>query len=135
MLSVKIKLLNKGNKKGEGIKAVLSATRKALLLLRLKLILAAIEMNKIADSKSPLVFHVHSDSIEIEKFKLTITDRFKNEWVEFFEIPLFRKDLPEIKDFEIADGRVVTVAKKELMKKQYSLEKEMEMVWQIRVNQ
>ncbi len=31
--------------------------------------------------------------------------------MEYFEIPLFRKDLPEIKDFEIADGKVVTVVK------------------------
>ena len=58
-----------------------------------------------------MLFHVNSDTIEIEKFRLTITDKFKNEWVEYFEIPLFKKDLPEIKEFEIADGRVVTVAK------------------------
>ena len=73
--------------------------------------LGDIGINKIAESKTPLVFHVNSDTIEIEKFRLTITDKFKNEWVEYFEIPLFKKDLPEIKEFEIADGRVVTVAK------------------------
>ena len=39
-----------------------------------------------------------------------IEDENKNEWVEFFEIPL-KKDLPEIKDFEIADGKIFTVAK------------------------
>ena len=31
--------------------------------------------------------------------------------MEYFEIPIFKKDLPEIKEFEIADGRVVTVSK------------------------
>ncbi len=58
----------------------------------------------------PFTFFVQADSIEIEKFKLTIQDENKNEWVEFFEIPL-KKDLPDIKDFEIADGKIFTVAK------------------------
>src|SRR5438034_4265004 len=58
----------------------------------------------------PFTFFVQADSIEIEKFKLMIQDENKNEWVEFFEIPL-KKDLPEIKDFEIADGKIFTVAK------------------------
>jgi len=110
-VAVKINLLNKGNKRGEGIRALLSATRSSASVLKVETDFGTIEMNTISAAKSPLVFHVHSDSIEIEKFKLTITDRFKNEWVEFFEIPLFKKDLPEIKEFEIADGRVVTVAK------------------------
>jgi hypothetical protein len=56
------------------------------------------------------VFHVEIDSIESAKFKLAIRDENKNEWVDFFEIPL-KKDVPEIKDFEIADGKIVTVAK------------------------
>ena len=37
-------------------------------------------------------------------------DENKNEWVDFFEIPL-KKDVPEIKDFEIADGKIFTVVK------------------------
>jgi hypothetical protein len=49
-------------------------------------------------------------AFEIEKFKLTIQDENKNEWIEFFEIPI-KKDVPEIKDFEIADGKIFTVAK------------------------
>ena len=48
--------------------------------------------------------------MEVEKFKLTIRDENKKEWVEFFELPI-KKDLPEIKNFEIADGKVFTVAK------------------------
>jgi hypothetical protein len=110
-VSVKIRLLNKGNKTGEGIEAVLAATRTSATVVNAYADFGTIEMNKIAGSKSPLVFNVHSDTIEIEKFKLTITDRFRNEWVEYFEIPLFRKDLAEIRDFEIADGRVITATK------------------------
>jgi hypothetical protein len=48
--------------------------------------------------------------IEIVKFKLTIQDENKNEWVDFFEMPI-KKDAPEIKEFEIADGKTFTVAK------------------------
>jgi S-formylglutathione hydrolase FrmB len=110
-VAVKLTLLNKGNKIGEEIKAVLSSTRNSASVLNDAADFGTIEVNKTSQSKSTMVFNVHSDSIEIEKFKLTITDRFKNEWVEFLEIPLVKKDLPELKEFEIADGRVVTVAK------------------------
>jgi hypothetical protein len=41
---------------------------------------------------------------------LTLKDENNDEWVYFFEIPL-KNNLPEIKDFEIADGRIFTVAK------------------------
>ena len=53
---------------------------------------------------------MEADSIEVEKFKLTIRDDNKNEWDEFFEVQL-KKDLPEIKDFVIADGKTFTVSK------------------------
>jgi hypothetical protein len=110
-VAVKITLLNKGNKNGDGIRAELSATRSNAVIIKGETEFGAIDINTTAGSKTPLVFHVHSDSAEIEKFKLTITDRSKNEWVGFLEIPLFKNDLPEIKEYEIADGRVVTVAK------------------------
>jgi hypothetical protein len=44
------------------------------------------------------------------RFRLTITDNRNNEWSEFFELPM-KMDLPEIKDFVIADGKTFTVAK------------------------
>ena len=72
--------------------------------------LALSAVNEIKTGQVPFTFRVEADSIEVEKFKLTIRDENKNEWVEFFEIPI-KKDLPEIKDFEIADGKIFTVAK------------------------
>ncbi len=110
-VSVKISLLNKGNKKGEGIRASLSATRKSTTVVKSNAEFGQIEVLGIADSKSSFVFHVKSDTVELEKFRIKISDHSDNEWVETFEIPVFSKDLPEIKEFEIADGRVVTVAK------------------------
>lgn len=110
-VALNLTLLNKGNKMGEGIKAVLSGNRSSATVLNSSADFGNIDMNKASQSRTSLLFNVQSDTIEIEKFKLTITDRFKNEWVEFFEIPLVKKDLPELKEFEIADGRVITLAK------------------------
>jgi len=110
-MAVKVSLLNKGNIKGEVIKADLSAVRKSTAMLKGEADYGTIEVCKSAESKSNFVFHVLSDTVEIEKFRLKISDKFNNEWVEYFEIPVFSKDLPEIKEFEIADGKVVTVAK------------------------
>jgi hypothetical protein len=110
-VSFRISLLNKGNSTGEGIRASLSATRKSTFVLKGEAEFGAIEVARIGDSKSSFVFHVQSDTVEIEKFRIKISDRANNEWVEYLEIPVFSKNLPEIKEIEIADGRVVTVAK------------------------
>jgi S-formylglutathione hydrolase FrmB len=110
-VSVKISLLNKGNRKGEGIRASLSATRKSTTVIKSTAEFGPIEVNGLADSKNSFVFHVGSDTVEIEKFRIKISDLSHNEWSETFEIPVFSNKLPEIKEFEIADGKVVTVAK------------------------
>jgi hypothetical protein len=46
----------------------------------------------------------------MERLKITIRDSKKNEWVEFFDVPV-RKKLPEITSFVIADGRTLTFAR------------------------
>jgi pimeloyl-ACP methyl ester carboxylesterase len=109
-VTVKIKLLNKGIAKGEGIKATLSATRKSANVSKAEADFGTIGINETGESRTPFTFRVQSDSIEIEKFMLTIKDKNNNEWRDFFVVPLI-KDLPVIKEIEIADGRTVTVAK------------------------
>jgi hypothetical protein len=66
-------------------------------------------INETRTGKRTFSFNVQADSIEIEKFKLSIKDKFNNEWIDYILIPLY-KDVPEIKDFEIADGRSVIVS-------------------------
>jgi len=109
-VSLSIKILNKGLFAAKKVRATLSATRKSANIVQSHCEFGSIGVNEIKPCQSPFSFHVSADSIEIEKFKLTIQDENNDQWIEFFQIPL-RKDLPEIKDFEIADGKTFTVAK------------------------
>jgi S-formylglutathione hydrolase FrmB len=108
---LRINLLNKGIIKGEEIKAVLSATRSTASVIKEESDFGTIEKNSTAESKSAFIFHVSSDTTEIERFKVKITDKHNNEWVQFLEIPMNKNNLPDIKEFEIADGKIVTVAR------------------------
>jgi poly(3-hydroxybutyrate) depolymerase len=107
---ISVKLLNKGLKKGENLKGTLSAFRKSSVVTVAETVFGTVNVNEIVRSKSDFVFHTVSDTTVIERFKLTITDGNNNSWTEFFEVPAFRKDLPELKDFQVADGRKVVVA-------------------------
>jgi poly(3-hydroxybutyrate) depolymerase len=109
-VSLSIKILNKGMSTGKKIRAKLSATRKSANVIQSQSEFGSIGVNEIKNCQTPFSFRVQGDSIEIEKFKLTLDDENNDEWVCFFEIPL-KNNLPEIKDFEIADGRIFTVAK------------------------
>jgi hypothetical protein len=95
---------------GKKIVARLSATRKGAKIIQGQSEFGSIGVTEIKTCQTPFSFLVQGDSIEIAKFKLTLKDEQNNEWVDFFELPL-KKNLPEIKDFEIADGRIFTVAK------------------------
>jgi hypothetical protein len=88
----------------------LSATRNTATVLKNESVFGNIGINETASGQNPFAFKVDVDIIEIERFKLTVRDQNKNEWTEFIEIPL-KKDLPELKDFQIADGKIFTVAK------------------------
>jgi hypothetical protein len=109
-VSLSIKILNKGMSTGKKIQAKLSATRKSANVIQSQSEFGSIDVNEIKSCQTAFSFHVQADSIEIEKFKLTLKDENNGEWVDFFEIPL-KNNLPEIKDFEIADGRIFTVVK------------------------
>lgn len=109
-VTLSVKLLNKGLSTGKNITAKLSSTRSSAQVTQSESAFGSIAVNEIHAGEIPFKFRVQADSIEIEKFKLTLRDDNNNEWFEFFEIP-FKKDLPEIKDFEVADGKIFTVAK------------------------
>jgi len=107
---ISISLLNKGLQRAEGVVATLTAFRKSAVVSRSEVLLGNINMNEILKAKSDFVFRTYSDTTIIERFRLTISDRNNKNWTEYFEVPLFKSDLPEFTDFQIADGREVIVA-------------------------
>ena len=109
-ISISIQLVNKGQSVGKDIKARLSATKSAAAIVTNSSGFGNIGVNEARAGQNLFSFRVNADSIEIERFKLSIQDQNKNEWTEFIDIPI-KKDLPELKDVAIADGKIFTVAK------------------------
>ena len=115
-VEITIDLLNKGSGGAEKVDAILSSARSYVKITDDKSEFGNIEANKTATCRKSFSFLVDMDSVEIAAFKLIITDSDRNEWSEFFELPL-KMDLPEFKEYEIADGRTFTVAKAGILSK------------------
>jgi len=128
-----IRLLNKGGAAGKNIKATLSATRNTTDIGKNSSYFGNIGIDEIQDGIDKFKFIIKTDSIEIVQFRLTIQDDLKNEWNEFFEIPV-RRDLAEITDFVISDGNLQFPDRVMIQRLQY-LALEMVTVLQIRGSQ
>jgi len=109
-VQLSVTLLNKGLTVGKNIRAILSGTRSSTEIVKSEAIFGNININEKQICNVPYIFHIQSDSVAMVQFRLTIKDDNKNEWSELFEIPV-KQDLPEIKDFVIADGKTFTVSK------------------------
>ncbi len=107
-VSVSVKLLNKGAKQARGVKAELLSTRNSASIVQDECGYGDILSGETGDSQNSFAFFVEADSIEVERFEVRISDESGLQWRDFIDIPL-RTDGPEIKDYEIADGRVCTV--------------------------
>lgn len=107
-VSISVKLLNKGQQPAKNVRATLTPTRTGSSVTSSSSTLPQIAATGTADAS--FSFRVDDDSLDIVQFKLAVRDDRKNEWVEFIEVPLKRK-APPIEEYEIADGRVVTVVK------------------------
>jgi S-formylglutathione hydrolase FrmB len=104
-----IKLVNKGISPGKNVSVKLSAVKDIATFKQDRSTFMDIAAGEVRSAQSNFTFQVKA-GIEIVKFKLVIQDENKNEWVDFFEMPI-KKNAPEIKEFEIADGKTFTVAK------------------------
>jgi hypothetical protein len=109
-VALSVKLLNKGISGGKNITAKLSSTKNNVNIKQNVVGFGAIDVNAIRAGQTQFAFQIATADIEIIKFRLDIRDENKNQWVEFFDMPL-KKDVPHINDVEIADGRIFTVAK------------------------
>ena len=107
-VTINVKLLNKGQQPAKNVRATLTPTRTTASVTSSPTTLPQIAVTGTADAS--FTFRVDDDSLDIVQFKLVLRDDRKNEWVEFIEVPL-KRNAPPIEEFEIADGRVVTVAK------------------------
>jgi len=109
-ITLAISLLNKGLSTGKNVKVTLSATSANTEIVAGESAFGDIKTNEISASKIPFTFHLKSDTVDIVQFKVSIQDDQKNQWTEFIEIPV-KREWPEIKDFVVADGKIFTVAK------------------------
>ena len=106
-----ISLLNKGAITAEGIKVKLEAFKEREIdILKGSTHIDHLGANDIEECKTPLTFLVERDSVEIVKFKLTMSDRFGNKWTESFEVEMY-PEIPYIENFVVADGGTYTVAR------------------------
>lgn len=105
-----ITLLNKGQADSRNIIARLSATRNTTVVIKNETTIGSIKAGETRKTQVPFEFRINADSIEVAQFRLTLEDDRNNSWTETFELPV-HGDWPEIKDFIIADGRTLTVAK------------------------
>jgi hypothetical protein len=108
-VTLSIKLVNKGVSVGKNVTSKLSAVKDNVIFKQDRSAFSNITPGEVRSAQSNFTFQVKA-GIEIVKFKLVIKDENKNEWIDFFEMPV-KKDVPEIKEFEIADGKTFTVVK------------------------
>ena len=102
-ISITTTLLNKGGSSAKNIRATLSPMRPTAVVTRDEVVFGDINVNQVKTAKTTFAFRADTDTIEIVRFKLTIMDGGKNEWIEYFNVPLNKK-VKEIRDFQIADG-------------------------------
>ncbi|HEU5146282.1 MAG TPA: alpha/beta hydrolase-fold protein, partial [Chryseosolibacter sp.] len=107
-VSVAVTLLNKGMSPARNIRAMLTATRPGTAVVNGVANIQDIPVN--GSSETSFTFRTDDDNLEMIRLKLTLRDDKKNEWVDYLDIPL-KKKVAAINDFEVADGRIVTVVK------------------------
>ena len=108
-VSVRVRLLNKGGSKAQGVTAKLVNNRESARVIQSSSSYGEMAVGEVKDPDAPFTFTVDVDSIEIERFWLHISDENRNQWKGFIDIPLMANG-PVIREFTIADGRTFNVA-------------------------
>ncbi len=108
-IRLSVNLLNKGATAAKLVTAKLESTRKSAVVIQANSDFGDLDKEEIKSSKTSFAFMVNNDSIEIERFKLTIKDVSGNEWSNFIEVPI-RVDGPELTNVVVADGKEYVVA-------------------------
>ena len=104
-----LSLLNKGESTARNVDVEIIPTKDNVKIIKGSSSILEIGINEIYDCKTPLKFQVISDQIEIIQFDVIIRDGNNNVSSQKIELPV-RKEVPELSDFLIADGRYISVA-------------------------
>lgn len=107
-IKLNVTIFNKGATAAKNVNGKLSATKNNVKILQNTSSFGDVAVNGTAKGKSTFNFKVE-DTVEIIKLQLNFQDAGRNEWIQFIDIPV-KNDVAEITDFEIADGKVFTVA-------------------------
>jgi poly(3-hydroxybutyrate) depolymerase len=108
-VKIAIRLLNKGMSMAKNVQVNISPFRKNVKMINADASFGNIDVNESKEAGG-LSFMSENDSIEIIKLRADIRDDNNNHWTEYFDLPV-KKPVQEIKDFEIADGRTVSVVR------------------------
>jgi S-formylglutathione hydrolase FrmB len=107
-VKIALRVLNKGMTSSKNAKATISAFRNNVQIKNSSVSFGSIAVNEMKDGNAPFSFISQADSFDIIKFRVDLSDG-ADMWTQFIDIPI-KKNVPEIKDFEIADGRKIAVA-------------------------
>ena len=105
---IKLSLLNKGTGPARNIRVSLTPIRPGVDVINGDATIPQIGSHTTASI--PMVFRVKNRELEIVRLKITARDDRRNEWIDYVDIPV-KRNASEIENFEIADGRILTVAK------------------------
>ena len=105
-----IRLVNKGMSTAKNVRAQIFATTSDVKVVNHVSEYGNIGINEQKTGNGVVSFQVRADTVEIERFSLIIQDENNFTWTGSFVLPL-KKDVAEIKEFEIADGKIFTVVK------------------------
>jgi len=107
-VKIAFRILNKGMSGSKNVKVTILPFRKNVKVVKGDVTFGNIGVNEIKDGNA-VSFISEVDSIEMIKFRVDIKDDNNNQWTQYIDVPV-KKQVPEIKDFEIADGRTLSVA-------------------------
>lgn len=106
-VKINASLINKGMSAAKNVTATFSAFRKNVKINSGQVSFGSIGVNEKKEGSIPFSFLSETDSIDVIKFRVDITDG-KNKWSHDIDVPI-KKPAKEFPQVEIADGRMLSV--------------------------
>jgi S-formylglutathione hydrolase FrmB len=108
-VKITLRMLNKGMSAAKNAKATISAFRSNVKIINGTTTFGSVGINEIKNGEAAVSFIVEVDTVDLIKFRIQLSDG-NNQWTQYIDVPI-KKQVQEIKQFEIADGRKISVAK------------------------